>query len=360
MPDWQAGNGVHGPYSDAANCGLASGYCRQSPDISLVADPATGYPIFCSSQISCAGQGWMAIGGTSAAAPLMAAITADMNEYSQAHGGQRLGFANPFFYQTFATTPSAFHDITDGSNDVTGGYLGLYPATDGYDMASGLGSIDADALAQSLVGYSQNPTYPEGIWDTSDVTVQTPDPWDGARVGGLALFSGYLTEHSTGLPIANRPLTINLESATGSQRWLYARTDHLGHWSVYARFSERMDWVVRFLGDEHYTASHSAVGTFHVFPTLTIGSSRSVVPRNVKMFITGHTAPAAMKGLKLRLQQFYSGAWHNLWLVPISKTGGVKTSIFFRGAGLTKLRWFYGGGPRWLAAASPAKTIRST
>ena len=149
MPGWQTGDGVHNPYSDAANCGLASGYCRQSPDISLVADPATGYPVYCTSQVGCAGQGWTVIGGTSAAAPLMAAITADMNEYSQANGGQRLGFANPFLYQTFGTTPSAFHDITDGSNDVTGGYLGLYPATAGYDMASGLGSVNANVL----VGY---------------------------------------------------------------------------------------------------------------------------------------------------------------------------------------------------------------
>ena len=77
--------------------------------------------------------------------------------------------------------------------------------------------------------------------------------------GRFIHFSGYLTENSTGRPITNRPITINLQSATGSPRWLYARTDHLGHWSAYAQFSERMNWIVRFLDDEHYTASHSAV-----------------------------------------------------------------------------------------------------
>ena len=198
MPDWQAGDGVHNPYSDAANCGLASGYCRQSPDISLVADPATGYPVYCTSQAGCAGHGWMVIGGTSAAAPLMAAITADMNEYSQSQGGQRLGFANPFLYQTFGTTSSAFHDITDGSNDVTGGYLGLYPATAGYDMASGLGSVNANVLAQQLVTYSQNPTYPAGIWDASEIAINTPDMQAATLAGRFIHFSGYLTENSTG------------------------------------------------------------------------------------------------------------------------------------------------------------------
>ena len=71
------------------------------PDVSLNATAGRrGYIVHCTAG-DCFRQGWMLSGGTSASAPLMAGIVADANQYSQAHGGQRLGFANPFLYQTF-------------------------------------------------------------------------------------------------------------------------------------------------------------------------------------------------------------------------------------------------------------------
>ena len=71
------------------------------PDVSLNATAGRrGYIVHCTAG-DCFREGWMLSGGTSASAPLMAGIVADANQYSQAHGGQRLGFANPFLYQTF-------------------------------------------------------------------------------------------------------------------------------------------------------------------------------------------------------------------------------------------------------------------
>ena len=90
-PAWQAGAGVSNRFSNGH---------RQVPDVSLHASAAQhGYPVYCTTG-ACGHAGWMTLGGTSASAPLLAGIVADMNSYSLAHGGARLGFANPFLYDS--------------------------------------------------------------------------------------------------------------------------------------------------------------------------------------------------------------------------------------------------------------------
>ena len=106
----EAGLAARGRRLDGTACGATPGFCRQVPDISLDADPNTGYVIYCTAG-PCHNSKWSQWGGTSAAAPLVAGITADMNEYSLANGGQRLGFANPFLY---ARSAGHFYDVTRG------------------------------------------------------------------------------------------------------------------------------------------------------------------------------------------------------------------------------------------------------
>ncbi|MGP8008243.1 MAG: protease pro-enzyme activation domain-containing protein [Acidimicrobiales bacterium] len=115
-PAWQSGTGT-------------SGTARQVPDLSASADPVYGYVIYYDGE-------WTAEGGTSAAAPLTAAL-ASLVDNSCPSGA--LGFLNPKLY-SMATAGTGFHDITSGNNDYTGLNSGEYPATAGYDMASGLGS----------------------------------------------------------------------------------------------------------------------------------------------------------------------------------------------------------------------------
>ena len=112
----EAGVAARGGRLRRRSLGAGPGFCRQVPDISLDADPNTGYIIYCTAG-PCHNGGWGQIGGTSAGAPLMAGITADMNEYSLANGGQRLGFANPFLYGAPA---GHFYDVTLGDNDDAG------------------------------------------------------------------------------------------------------------------------------------------------------------------------------------------------------------------------------------------------
>jgi subtilase family serine protease len=97
------------------------------------------------------------IGGTSASSPSMAGIIALVNQYQVANGFQAqagLGNINPQLYRLAQSAPSVFHDITAGNNivpcaqgtaDCLTGSFG-YSAGIGYDMVTGLGSVDANAL----------------------------------------------------------------------------------------------------------------------------------------------------------------------------------------------------------------------
>jgi hypothetical protein len=105
-------------------------------------------------------------GGTSASAPAFAAMLALV---AQAHGSPsdnyRLGQANNVLYQLAQSKYSTvFHDITTGNNSVAcvsgspdcGSNLFMtgYNAGTGYDLASGLGSVDAAAMVNNWTSVS--------------------------------------------------------------------------------------------------------------------------------------------------------------------------------------------------------------
>ncbi|MDQ1427353.1 MAG: hypothetical protein QOK39_829, partial [Acidimicrobiaceae bacterium] len=76
MPPSQHGPGVINGYSTRAACGSpVNTACRQVPDVSASADPGSGYMIFYTGSET-GTSGWQSIGGTSAAAPLWAAVVA--------------------------------------------------------------------------------------------------------------------------------------------------------------------------------------------------------------------------------------------------------------------------------------------
>lgn len=92
------------------------------------------------------------VAGTSCAAPLWAGLCALMNQQVAAGGGTSLGFLNPALY-SLATDPvtyaSCFNDITTGNNIGTN-TPGLYAATSGFDLASGLGTPNGTNLVNAL------------------------------------------------------------------------------------------------------------------------------------------------------------------------------------------------------------------
>jgi hypothetical protein len=122
------------------------------PDVAADADPATGYLVYWNGSARVSGQpsGWQGIGGTSGGAPVWAALIA-LADTSPACGGLTIGFANPALYRTAGTEyANVFNDVVSGDNDFTGTADGRFAAGPGYDMASGLGTPNAAALAAGL------------------------------------------------------------------------------------------------------------------------------------------------------------------------------------------------------------------
>ena len=68
-------------------------------------------------------------------------------------GCGRIGVMTPLLYDLYdaGSYGSAFDDITTGNNDLTGSNGGAYPATSGYDAATGIGSPFAAGLTCSSV-----------------------------------------------------------------------------------------------------------------------------------------------------------------------------------------------------------------
>jgi hypothetical protein len=130
--------------SSGAPCGAPAGeYCRETPDVSASSSLNGGYDFYFAGQ-------WEDWYGTSLSAPLWAAFTALANA-SPACTGTDIGFANPLLYQLAGSGYGTyFNDITTGNNDADESNGGLYPASAGYDMATGLGSPIGTALAQGL------------------------------------------------------------------------------------------------------------------------------------------------------------------------------------------------------------------
>ncbi len=217
-PAWQ----THLNVNDLALNGQTA--ARFSPDVSLLA--STFWPGFilctpvdeigfsgtastCASGIPGDLDYGFAWGGTSIASPMFAGIVTLLNEYLQTSGG--LGNINQTLY-SLAATPSngAFHAVEtdtngvfceEGTPDVTGwptamqcpssganpGFLGFsassFDTTTGYNLVTGLGSVDAEKLAVAWAGTilsattttvvsSQNPAN-QGVAVTFTATVTT-------------------------------------------------------------------------------------------------------------------------------------------------------------------------------------------
>lgn len=118
LPSWQSGATVPAPTGGQGGRGV--------PDVSGDAAPATGYQILVDGQSAI-------VGGTSAVAPLWAALVALVNQQT----GRSVGFLNPVLY---SGGEASFYDVTSGSN-------GSYKAAAGWDPCTGLGSPDGQKIA---------------------------------------------------------------------------------------------------------------------------------------------------------------------------------------------------------------------
>jgi subtilase family serine protease len=115
------------------------GAWRGTPDMSMSASAQTG-----GAELYQDGS-WFPVGGTSEASPEFAGIVAIADQVA----GKGLGYLNPALYAMDSTSDPGIVDISSGNNSFDG--VSGYTAAPGYDMASGLGTVDAASFVPELV-----------------------------------------------------------------------------------------------------------------------------------------------------------------------------------------------------------------
>jgi uncharacterized protein (TIGR03437 family) len=215
-PAWQTGLGV--PNDNA----------RHVPDIAL---SAAGHDAYFINYLGING----GVAGTSAAAPAMAGIVALLNQYQLVRGFQKapgLGNINPQLYRLAQSAPSVFHDTTAGDNlvpcaqgspDCLTGMLG-YRAGPGYDMATGLGSVDANALVTQWNSATRGVTVTlssnaltRNLNDTIQVTATVvPSAGSGTPTGTVDFVFGTLPLGSAQLANGSATLDVPLYKFGGT------------------------------------------------------------------------------------------------------------------------------------------------
>ena len=273
-PAWQTGTGV------------PADKVRDIPDLSLYASNGANYSFYpicaepgdCTTLNSANAATITGVGGTSTSAPSMAGIQALVNQSAKSWQGQ----ANFIYYPLAATQPSVFRDITVGGNEVlcypgtlncvqgkaktiTAGYYveNGNAAGVGYDLASGLGSVDVAnlikhwssvTLRHTATTLSVSPTtLVHGKTATVTATV-APASGPGTPSGSLSLTGNDGVSHYA-----------SIDSFTLSNGSIKASVDNLpgGTYQLTAKYG----------GDGTFAASKSAPVTVTVTPennTLTV------------------------------------------------------------------------------------------
>jgi len=88
------------------------------------------------------------VAGTSCSSPVVSGLFALINDARLLAGKKSMGFMNIFLYNTLASTPSAFFDITQGNND---GGCGGFNAAPGWDPITGVGAINFPNLLKAAL-----------------------------------------------------------------------------------------------------------------------------------------------------------------------------------------------------------------
>jgi len=242
--------GIPKPAWQSGVTGIPADGVRDVPDVSLTAAIHDAYLLCLEGSCVPNSQGYIYVsfaGGTSASAPSFAGI---MGLVDQQMGG-RQGQPNYVLYQlaaqqsaypsqcngSNATTPPAstciFNDVTVGNNVVPGEQGTQYQAGAGYDLTTGLGSVNVANLVtnwtnvafrstNTIFSYSPN-TVTHGSPVNISVTV-TPGSGSGTPTGDIALLGGQSGQSSLGLFTLNAgSVSSTINSLPGGSYSLQAR-----------------------------------------------------------------------------------------------------------------------------------------
>lgn len=137
---WASGGGISSVYPQPAwqaqvEGAAAANGMRGVPDVALAAGDHDGSVIFENGS-------FIIVSGTSVAAPAFAGVMALLVQQQ----GKWQGSVNPALYAMSLAAPSAFHRTLSGNNSVPG-VPGFTASGAAYNLATGLGSVDAAVLA---------------------------------------------------------------------------------------------------------------------------------------------------------------------------------------------------------------------
>ena len=348
-PSWQAGPGVPGDGK------------RDLPDVSLAAAAQHDGFLLCQDG-SCLtdGQGRLynaeVVGGTSTAAPTFAAIMALVIQNAKSRQGQ----ANFVLYPLAAAENAAncnasappqatciFNDITQGNNTVPG-QAGASSGP-GYDLATGLGSVNAAnlitkwnnvAFRGSSTTLTLSPaTITHGQAVGASVTV-APTAGSGTPTGGVALLAGGAQNLSLG-NLSGGTLSSSISALPGGS---YTAT------AVYG-------------GDGTFGSSISAGVPVTVNPepsTLGFSTSASSTTYSAFLNLQASVAGVSKQGTAtgtLTFSDAFNGTTATLATVPLNSQGNLSLAETSLAPGTHSLTGSYSGDPSFHASSAGPLTV---
>ena len=178
----------------------STGY-RTTPDVSMVADPATGAWIADPYNLD-PSDPFEVVGGTSLSAPAWAGLVALVDQGRVAAGESTLNSSGP------SETQQAPYSLPQADYNVIGSGSNGYNANPGYNLVTGLGTPVAGKLVPDLVAYAgPGTTYPgPTVGPLQDATFTDPGTAGAGTIDVFSVFDALaVTGRDPGRPLHRTP-----------------------------------------------------------------------------------------------------------------------------------------------------------
>jgi pseudomonalisin len=324
-PTWQAGFGV------------AADGKRDVPDVAFAASVQEPYEVFGNKVL-------MGVGGTSAATPVFASIMALVLQKV----GQAQGLVNPVLYglatsQKNNKGAAVFHDITQGNNTVPG--VTGYSAGAGFDMVTGLGSVDVATLVNHWQDQTTQPDFGIAAVASSVSVLPSSSATAGFTVKANSTWTAAIQFSVTGLPAgvtstfspatlsASGNTTLTFVAATSATAGVYAvnvvgTSGSTSHSAAFSLTVVNAPALVLTLSSSSMDAAIGSSGTTKINTTRSSAFSAPVslsvtgAPKGVTIKLSSTSIAAPGAGASALTATVADTATTGTYPVTVTATGG--------------------------------------